>query len=107
LGDGLSLENNWRERVDPDFQDLVPEFVKNLQSESARLPGLLKDADFGELARIGHNFKGAAGYFGLTELEQLARALELHSKAGDKLSVTTTIERWQALLLQIEPSAQR
>ncbi len=96
------MQNNWRERVDPEFRDLLPSFEENLQSESARLHTLLSDADFGELARIGHNFKGAAGYFGLNELERLARALELHSKAGDESSVATTIERWRAFLLQLE-----
>jgi HPt (histidine-containing phosphotransfer) domain-containing protein len=97
------LQNNWRERVDPDFLDLLPDFLSNLESESARLSELLDGADYGELARIGHNFKGAAAYFGLNELEQLARALELHSKAGDKRLVAVTIEQWRALLLQLEP----
>lgn len=103
----MSLQNNWREQVAPDFQELLPDFLNNLQSESARLARLLQRADFGELARIGHNFKGSAGYFGLTELGQLSRALELHSKAGDKPAVRATIEAWQALLVRLELAPER
>jgi len=95
------LEDNWREQVDPDFQALLPDFIANLQSESARLPGLLERAEFGELARIGHNFKGSTGYFGLTELEQLSRTLELQSRAADKPAVSATIDAWQALLVRL------
>ena len=94
---------NWRERVDPEFRDLLPSFEKAWQSESARLHTLLSDADFGELARIGHNFKGAAGYFGLNELEKkTGPGFGTPFQSRDESSVATTIERWRAFLLQSE-----
>lgn len=95
------MEKDWRDRIDPNFLEFLPEFLENLASESARLDSLLEAEDFQGLARIGHNFKGSAGYFGLTELDILARALEIQSKALDKIAVGATIQSWNSLLPEI------
>ncbi len=98
------MDSNWRERVKPEFATMLPNFLANLAMESARLAGLLASSDFDALARIGHNFKGSAGYFGLTELGEIACALEIYARAGDSARTAATIREWQTLLRRMELS---
>jgi HPt (histidine-containing phosphotransfer) domain-containing protein len=96
------VDLNWRERVKPEFATMLPSFLQNLAMESARLAGLLERSDFDALARIGHNFKGSAGYFGLAELGEIACALEIYARAGDASRTAATIREWQTLLRRME-----
>ncbi len=96
----MTARIEWRARMDPFFLEILPEFIANLQMESARLPTLLASGDLREVARIAHNFKGTASQFGLAELGCLARTLEIHAKAGDQPTITADIASWQHLLDQ-------
>jgi len=96
------VDKHWRERVEPFFEELLPEFEENLLRESAQLAGLLESGALEDLGRIAHKIKGSAGYFNLTELGQLARTLEMQCKAGDRAAAAASIETWQALVGKLE-----
>ena len=88
---------SWLDSVDPDLRELLPDFLRNLAMESARLPGLLAAGDFSEMARVAHSYKGTAGYFSATPLLTLARALELAARNCAREEAAQVIEQWQAL----------
>ena len=95
------MEKHWREQVDPFFEELLPEFERNLQTDSARLDGLLQSGQLADLGRIAHNYKGTAGYFGLTELGRVALNLDAHCKAGDSAAAAAAVEAWLKIVIRL------
>ena len=96
------LDRDWREQVDPFFREMLPEFERNLLKDTARLEELLEAGQWEELRRLAHNYKGTAGYFDLTQLSEVARALESKSKSGDHAGAASEVARWQALVDRLE-----
>jgi HPt (histidine-containing phosphotransfer) domain-containing protein len=96
------MDKNWRQRVDPSFQKMLPEFEQNLRKDSMRLQTLLDQNELRTLERLAHSYKGSSGYFDLTELRELARTLEEHCQSSDKTAAALTIKAWLALLEKLE-----
>jgi HPt (histidine-containing phosphotransfer) domain-containing protein len=94
----LHADQNWRQRIDPYFEDMLPEFEDNLLTQTERLEGLLACGALAELQRVGHSFKGTAGYFELTELGEIARNLESACGSGDRAAAERTIHAWKELV---------
>jgi HPt (histidine-containing phosphotransfer) domain-containing protein len=104
--DDRSLED-WQSRVDPELRELIPGFLETLGEETEQLSVYMESGDYSALARIGHNYKGSAEYFGLTELGSLARALEVSSKARDLPTISSITGLWKKLVLELQPLSER
>ncbi len=95
------MDAHWRERLDPFFEEMLPDFEANLRTDTGRFASLLEEHRLDELGRIAHNYKGTAEYFGLADLGHLARTMEIHCKAGEIRQVSEAIENWHVLLIQL------
>ncbi len=69
--------------LDQFLSDLLPEFLTELEEERAAMRRALAGADFADLRRRAHGYKGAAGNYGLTDLADLFLKLEQAAKATD------------------------
>ena len=61
---------------DPFMGDLVEEFAAGLPGRVAEMDGHVAAGDWGELRRLVHQIKGAAGSFGYATVSQTAAGLE-------------------------------
>jgi CheY-like chemotaxis protein len=61
---------------DPDFREIVEEFIQRLQDQVAAMQQALGAQDLGELARLAHWLKGAGGTAGFPAFTQPAKHLE-------------------------------
>jgi HPt (histidine-containing phosphotransfer) domain-containing protein len=61
---------------DPDFREIVEEFVARLRSQLEAMQRALKQQDLPELARLAHWLKGAGGTAGFPAFTQPAKRLE-------------------------------
>jgi len=66
-------------KTDPDFEDLVSDFVQGLSVRLATLQQAARGADFALLRTAAHQLKGAAGGYGYPQLTEVAGRLEQHA----------------------------
>jgi HPt (histidine-containing phosphotransfer) domain-containing protein len=78
---------------DPDFSDLLREFVNNLSQRQQSLRECLDKNESERLTRIIHQLKGACGGYGFPALTEAASILENHLRNGRSLDeIRTEIE---------------
>jgi len=63
-------------RNDPDYADLLPQFVEELPSMRTTLLEFAKVCDFENVKREAHKLRGSAGGYGYPGLSELAGQLE-------------------------------
>jgi CheY-like chemotaxis protein len=63
---------------DPDFREVVEEFIQRLQDQIAAMQQASASQDLGELARLAHWLKGAGGTAGFPAFTQPAKRLETY-----------------------------
>lgn len=68
-------------RDDPDYTDLVDEFVAGLPAKVTRLEQAFNTGGLLELARLAHQIKGAAGGYGYPSISEAARHVEQYARA--------------------------
>jgi CheY-like chemotaxis protein/HPt (histidine-containing phosphotransfer) domain-containing protein len=73
--------------VDPDLEDLIPDFMDNMKSEVDRIGTLLVKEDMKEIQRIGHSMKGTGGSYGFDEITEIGKDIEESAKTGDKEAI--------------------
>jgi HPt (histidine-containing phosphotransfer) domain-containing protein len=61
---------------DPDFREIVEEFIQRLQDQLAAMQQAVNAQDLKELARLAHWLKGAGGTAGFPAFTQPAKHLE-------------------------------
>ncbi|MFM2482798.1 ATP-binding protein [Celerinatantimonas sp. YJH-8] len=66
--------------VDAELQELIPEFLEELEQEMSRMGIALEQANFEELRRLAHGYKGASGNYGFFDLATLYLELENAAK---------------------------
>lgn len=71
-------------RNDPDFAELLPEFVGDLPNRRMALLEFAKICDYENVRREAHKLKGTAGGYGFEELGQKASQLEATCKTSGR-----------------------
>ena len=73
--------------VDPDLEELVPEFIDNMKNEVKRINALITKNDMKEIQRIGHSLKGTGGSYGFNEITDIGIEIEEAAKKSDKEAI--------------------
>lgn len=68
---------------DEELLELVELFVSELPERTGRLEELLSRGDLGEVGRLAHQLKGAAGSYGFDEVTPYAARLEHAARSGE------------------------
>jgi len=88
-------------RVDPDFADLVPEFLDNRRAEIDIIRDSLAQGDFAEIRRLGHGMKGAGAGYGFKVISDIGRNLE-NAASNEAVSVIEAeLERLDSYLANV------
>jgi HPt (histidine-containing phosphotransfer) domain-containing protein len=69
--------------ADPDLSDLVENFVGEIAKRLAALEECAARRDWGNVGRLAHQIKGAAGSYGFHDLTPFALQLEQAAKGGE------------------------
>ncbi len=80
-----------RVRIDPDLQDLIPDYLENREQDLRFYQDALEKDDFDLIAVLGHSMKGSGGGYGLNDLSSIGRAIEKAANNRDKESVRKSI----------------
>ncbi|MEE2972095.1 MAG: Hpt domain-containing protein [Planctomycetota bacterium] len=82
---------------DPDLQDLVIQFVDELDHRVEGIRRAFLEHDVVALRRIAHQLKGAAGGYGFDPIGDAASRLE-HDLLGDESELSSLSERVEDLI---------
>ena len=80
-----------RVHVDPDLQDLIPDYLKSRRKDLLNYQQALEKGDFDSIGVLGHSMKGSGGGYGFNDLSSIGRAIEKAAKNRDKESVHKSI----------------
>ena len=80
-----------RIRIDPDLQDLIPDYLENRGKDLLVYQQALEKGDFESIGVLGHSMKGSGGGYGFNDLTSIGRAIEKAAKNRDKESVRKSI----------------
>jgi signal transduction histidine kinase len=86
---------------DPEFLEIVQEFVQRLQERLAAMSVAARDGDYRELARLAHWLKGSGGMAGFDAFTQPASDLEQLAKQNAAEQIPSALARLQALVQRI------
>lgn len=70
--------------IDPDLEDLIPEFLEELNLEMKNMQQAIQNEDFETLRRLAHGYKGASGNYDIKELFNIYLKLENAAKTKNK-----------------------
>jgi CheY-like chemotaxis protein len=87
---------------DPEFREVVEEFVVRLVEQLQALHVALNATDFKTVAEIAHWIKGSAGTVGFDEFTQPAASLEKFSKNLDEKQTRDYLEQIESLFSRVE-----
>lgn len=82
---------------DPDLQDLVVQFVDELDRRVDGIRQAFVEHDMVALRRIAHQLKGAAGGYGFDPIGEAASRLE-YDLLGDEAAISSLSERVEDLI---------
>lgn len=68
---------------DPDLQDIVESFAKDLPKRADTILGHLNHKDWESLRRTAHQLKGAAGSYGFASISPCAGQIEAAVRNGE------------------------
>jgi HPt (histidine-containing phosphotransfer) domain-containing protein len=88
--------------VDPELQEIFPNFLRNKQKEQQALARALENEDFDAIAQLGHKLKGSSEAYGLAELGKLGRAIEKAAASRDKKAISDNVEAMKNYLDNLE-----
>lgn len=78
---------------DPDFQEVLVEFMAGIQERPAMMRALFEAGAIDDLRVLAHQLKGAGGGYGFPGLSTAAAELELASKELDGTRIAAALER--------------
>ncbi|MDD5095318.1 MAG: Hpt domain-containing protein [Dehalococcoidia bacterium] len=68
--------------VDEDLEELIPEFLKNRQSDIATISKSLQLGEFETIRILGHSMRGSGGCYGFDGITEIGAAIEKAAKAS-------------------------
>ncbi|MFI3158111.1 MAG: PAS domain S-box protein [Methylococcaceae bacterium] len=81
--------------IDPDLLPLIPNYLKNRESDIAAMQQALSEDDFGLILRLGHSMKGSGGGYGLDKISAIGAQLERLAKLSNAEAIREQIEDLQ------------
>jgi CheY-like chemotaxis protein/nitrogen-specific signal transduction histidine kinase/HPt (histidine-containing phosphotransfer) domain-containing protein len=78
--------------IDPDLLPLIPNYLKNRESDIAAMQQALSEDDFELIHRLGHSMKGSGGGYGLDKISAIGQQLERLAKLSNREAVREQIE---------------
>lgn len=89
-------------RVDPDLEDIVPEFLGHLAEDLQSILEALDKSDYQSVRRLGHSMKGSGGGYGFDAITEMGWAIEKAAEAEDAETVKNKVVAIKNYLQRVE-----
>ena len=88
--------------IDPDLEDLIPQFLDNCRGHVEKLAAAVGGGDFETIRFLGHEMKGAGGGYGFQGISEIGGRLESAAVNRDTATAQTCIEQLSEYLLRVK-----
>ncbi|TAN49730.1 MAG: response regulator [Methylococcaceae bacterium] len=91
-------------RVDPIFQELIPDFFDSLRVDIAAMHAAVSGSDYAAIRATAHDIKGAGGGFNIHAISAIAMALGEAAKAQDSRRTQQHLQELSSYLDRVQVS---
>jgi len=88
--------------VDPDLEDIVPDFLENMAEDLQSILEALDKNDFETTRVLGHSMKGSGGGYGFDAVTEMGRDIENAAGAGDAKTIRNKVSEIKDYLQRVE-----
>ncbi|OGW17827.1 MAG: hypothetical protein A3K09_01245 [Nitrospinae bacterium RIFCSPLOWO2_12_FULL_47_7] len=89
-------------RIDPDLEELIPQYLKNRQGDIQKMLSALEINDYSAIGVIGHTMKGSGGGYGFHPISRIGGEIELSADAKSADQIRELAEQLADYLNRIE-----
>lgn len=89
-------------RVDPDLEDLIPDFLGMRREDVCSISAALEKGDYKTIEILGHSMKGSGGGYGFDRITDIGRSLEEAAKIPDSEKIKKMTEDLRNYLERVE-----
>ncbi len=87
--------------VDPDLEELIPDFIDNMKQEVKQINSYIIKNDMKAIQRIGHSLKGTGGSYGFNEITDIGIEIQEAAKKHDKEAIMKLVSRLDKYLSSV------
>ena len=91
-------------RVDPDLEELIPEFLENRHKDIKSITQLLTDGNFEDIRLLGHSMRGSGGGYGFDRISEIGKSIEAAAKEGHHEIIMNSTDELSTYLNRVEIS---
>ncbi|GAB7024610.1 Hpt domain-containing protein [Salidesulfovibrio brasiliensis] len=84
------------------LEPILPRYLEIREREQEALQRAVERGDMDEAGLIGHRTKGSGASFGLPEVTEIGRGIEMAAKAGDSEQVRKLVDRLGDYMARLE-----
>lgn len=88
--------------VDPDLEEIIPEFLENLAEDLQLILEALDKGDYQTARRLGHSMKGSGGGYGFDAITEMGFVIEKAAGAEDVEAVRGEVTKIKDYLQKVE-----
>ncbi|VAX20965.1 hypothetical protein MNBD_NITROSPINAE04-1246 [hydrothermal vent metagenome] len=88
--------------VDPDLEDIIPDFLLNLAEDLQSILEALDKNDFETVRVLGHSMKGSGGGYGFDAVTEMGRDIENAAGATDAKTIGAKVSEIKNYLQRVE-----
>jgi len=89
-------------RVDPDLEDLIPDFLEMRREDVQTLSLALEKGDYKTIEILGHSMKGSGGGYGFDKITDIGRSIEDAAKIQDAGKIKKMTEELKNYLERVD-----
>ena len=99
---GAVVFDNKKVLVDESFADIVPWFLDNRKEDIKKVKDFADVADFEQIQRMGHRWKGTCASYGFQKLSEVGEKLEELSLRKNKDTIVALMDKTSDYLNNLE-----
>lgn len=88
--------------VDPDLEDLIPDFMDNRLEDIKSITEALEKKDFETIRILGHSMKGSGGGYGFDDITKIGGFMERASMESDAEEIKKWVDELSSYLKRVE-----
>lgn len=89
-------------KIDPDLNELIPDYLEKRRSEVREFHRLLEQMDFPSIQKLGHKLRGSAGSYGFPILSEAGKEFEDGAKEKDFQRVKRALTLYETVMSRIK-----
>jgi len=89
-------------KIDPDLEDLIPDYLENRDKDIKSISESLEKGDFESVRIIGHSMKGSGGGYGFDRISEIGKTIEDSAKEKNLNEIKKGVEQLSHYLQNVE-----